>query len=194
MEKKQMRQQMIEQLKQMAPHTYQTRCEHMIERLLKEPSVMEGETIAVTMSAFPEVETRGLIEKLWEMGKKIAIPKCHPQTRAMQFYEITSFSQLETVYLHIEEPVPALCEEVGKEDIDTIIVPGVVFNKEGYRIGFGGGYYDRYLPGLKAAKLALAFDEQIVEYVPVDLHDIPVDVLITDVRRLDARQERGDNA
>lgn len=188
--KKQIRQQMIQQLKQMNAHTYKERCEKIMARLWKEPSIIEGKTIAVTMSAFPEVETRAIIASLWQQGKRVAVPKSEPKARAMQFYELTSFTQLETVYLHIEEPIPTVCNPVAKHEIDTIIVPGVVFNQAGYRIGFGGGYYDRYLPGMEATKIALAFDEQILDQIPTDAHDIPVDYIVTDQRSICARNER----
>ncbi|WP_274517235.1 5-formyltetrahydrofolate cyclo-ligase, partial [Lysinibacillus boronitolerans] len=74
----------------------------------------------MTISNMPEVDTILLIEELWKLGKKVAVPKCHPKTREMSFYVIESFSQLETVYMHLREPIPAICEFVDANEMDII--------------------------------------------------------------------------
>ena len=65
--------------------------------------------------------------------------------------------------MDILEPIEDMTERVEKEDIDVIIVPGIVFDKKGYRIGYGGGYYDRYIPGFTGQLLSLAFEQQLIE-------------------------------
>ena len=98
----------------------------------------------------------------------------------MSFYVIESFSQLETVYMHLREPIPAICEFVDANEMDIIVVPGVVFDPYGYRIGYGGGYYDRYVLNYNKGKLmSLLFDEQIIDCVPTEAHDCPVDIMVT---------------
>ncbi|MGM9951635.1 MAG: 5-formyltetrahydrofolate cyclo-ligase [Lysinibacillus sp.] len=190
MDKKEIRNRVRRRLKEMDEGTYLSRSALIRTRLLQEPSIIEGETIAVTISGFPEVETRHIIEAFWEMGKTVAVPKCEPGTRNMTFYAIADFSQLEKVYMGIEEPIVDRTEYVAKEQIDVMIVPGVVFDEAGYRIGFGGGYYDRYLPGFKGEKVSLAFEEQVVGSIPAASHDIPVDIILTDRKRIHARANR----
>ena len=189
-DKKELRNSVRRDLKEMDEVTYLSRSSLICTRLLQEPSIIEGGTIAVTISGFPEVETRHIIEAFWKMGKTVAVPKCEPETRTMTFYTITDFSQLEKVYMGIEEPIADRAEYVAKERIDVMIVPGVVFNEAGYRIGFGGGYYDRYLPGFRGETVSLAFEEQVVASIPAAAHDIPVDIILTDQRRIHARVNR----
>ena len=80
-----------------------------------------------------------------------------PKTREMSFYAIESFAQLETVYMHLREPIPAKSEFVDANEMDIIVVPGVVFDPYGYRIGYGGGYYDRYVLNYNKGKLMSLF-------------------------------------
>ena len=181
---------MRQQLKRMDEETYFRRSRLILQRLLQEPSIIKGKTIAVTISGFPEVETREMIKALWELDKIVAVPKCEPKTREMDFYAITSFEQLETVYLNIAEPKVIETTYTPKEEIDVIIVPGVVFNEIGYRVGFGGGYYDRYLSAFNGEKLSIAFDEQIADAIPTEVHDIPVNIILTDKRRIHCAANR----
>lgn len=190
MDKKVIRNNMRQQLKRMDEETYFHRSRLILQRLLQEPSIIKGKTIAVTMSGFPEVETREIIKALWGMKKIVAVPKCEPKTHKMDFYAIINFDQLETVYLNIEEPKIVETTSISKQEIDVIIVPGVVFNEVGYRVGFGGGYYDRYLLAFNGEKMSIAFDEQIVGDVPTETHDIPVNIILTDKRRIHCAANR----
>lgn len=190
MDKKTIRNDMRQHLKRMDEETYFHRSRLILQRLLQELSIIEGKTIAVTMSGFPEVETREIIKALWGLKKNVAVPKCEPKTHEMDFYVITNFEQLETVYLKIEEPKVIETTYISKREIDVIIVPGVVFNEIGYRVGFGGGYYDRYLSAFSGEKLSIAFDEQIADAIPTEAHDIPVNIILTDKRRIHCAANR----
>jgi 5-formyltetrahydrofolate cyclo-ligase len=140
----------------------------------------EARVIAATVSRNKEVNTKAIIERAWRDGKKVAVPKCNPTTSQMVFYEITNFSQLETVYYGLAEPIVEETVPVSKSSIDLLLVPGVVYSKNGYRIGYGGGYYDRYLTDYTGQKLSLAFDCQVVSEVPYESHDIPVEYILTE--------------
>lgn len=164
----------------------------VVKKVLQEPYIIEAKTIGITISHKPEVDTISFIEELWQLGKKVAVPKCNPKTREMSFYVIETFAQLETVYMHLREPIPERCEFVDANDMDVILVPGVVFDEAGYRIGYGGGYYDRYVLNYKKGKLiSLLFDEQIVHHVPTEAHDCPVDIIVTPTKRIDCQLHRG---
>ena len=190
MNKKKIRNDMRQLLKRMDEETYIYRSRLILQRLLQEPCILKGKTIAVTMSVFPEVETHEIIKALWKMGKIVAVPKCEPKTHTMEFYAISNFDQLETVYLNIEEPKTSETTYISKQEIDVIIVPGVVFNEAGYRVGFGGGYYDRYLSVFNGEKISIAFDEQIVGAVPTEVHDIPVNIILSEKRRIHCAANR----
>lgn len=180
MNKIQLRETTLDVLRQLSTEQYEKRSSALMQNLLRMPVVQQAQTIAITVSAFPEVHTQAIIEALWRLKKTVVVPKCLPSTREMDFYAIASFDQLERVYLHLYEPIPTETKYVAPAQIDVIIVPGVVYNKEGYRIGFGGGYYDRYLPKTPATRISLAFQEQIHATIPYAIHDCPVHYIITD--------------
>ncbi|MEO4052390.1 5-formyltetrahydrofolate cyclo-ligase [Solibacillus sp. CAU 1738] len=190
MDKHTIRQQVRAVINNIPNEQYQERSFMMRKQLLKEPSIIEGKTIAVTISAFPEVDTIAIVEELWRLGKTVAVPKCHPKTREMSFYAIGNFNQLETVYMDLKEPITEKTKLIAKEDIDTIIVPGIVFDEKGYRIGYGGGYYDRYLQGYNGKLIAIAFKEQLVNHVPTETHDLPVHTIITETGRINCVANR----
>lgn len=180
MDKQSMREEMQAALANISYEEYKTRSQMIGRKLMQEPSIKEGKTIAITMSNKPEVDTAAIIEALWQLGKRVCIPKCGPK-RTMDFYEIDGFFQTERSKMAILEPIPELTQHVEKRELDVIIVPGIVFDPRGYRIGFGGGYYDRFLAGYTGKTIALAFDEQVVPLVPTDHYDLPVERIITDV-------------
>ncbi|MGE7951674.1 5-formyltetrahydrofolate cyclo-ligase [Lysinibacillus xylanilyticus] len=194
MNKTTLRNEVREALSKMSEAAYQDRSFIVAKNVLQEPYIIEANTIGITISNKPEVDTIQLIEELWQLGKKVAVPKCNPKTREMTFYAIDSFAQLETVYMHLREPIPEKCEFVDANEMDVILVPGVVFDKFGYRIGYGGGYYDRYVLNCSKGKLvSLLFDEQLYEQVPTDAHDCPVDIIVTPTKRIDCVTQRGAN-
>jgi len=105
MEKADQRKKMIEMLKAMQPDEHQMKSDRIVEFLKADEEFQKAETVGVTISAFPEVDTHRLIEYCWKAGKKTVVPKCDPVTRAMTFRIIEDFSQLETVYMRLGEPV-----------------------------------------------------------------------------------------
>ena len=125
-----------------------------------------------------EVNTYPIIEKAWEEGKKVVVPKCNKGTRTMSFRQINNFDRLETVYMNLREPIPGLTEEVNMDEIDLQIVPGVAYTERGERIGYGGGYYDRYLVHYKGKTLSLAYDFQMVKHIPVEPFDKNIEKLL----------------
>lgn len=190
MNKKLLRNQVRHSLQEMDSEQFKLSSLHIKRKLFKEPSVLEGKTIAITISNKQEVDTKEIIESLWILKKKVVVPKCNPVDRSMNFYEIENFNQLENVYMDLLEPNPECTKLVPSENIDCIIVPGIVFDIKGYRIGYGGGYYDRYLSQFKGILISLAFNIQIRKNVPVEDFDIPVDLILTETDRIDCMKNR----
>lgn len=180
MDKSNQRKNMINQLNDMNPDDYRKKSDEIIEHLLNDLEFQRANVIGLTISAFPEVDTHRLIEECWKAGKKTVVPKCDSLSRAMTFREIKDFSQLETVYMKLLEPIIEVTEKVDPEQIDLLLVPGVVFSQDGYRVGFGGGYYDRYLTRFKGPTISIAFANQLVESVSVETHDLPVQRICTE--------------
>ncbi|MGN7387833.1 5-formyltetrahydrofolate cyclo-ligase [Sporosarcina sp. SAFN-015] len=184
------RKQMITIMKDMNHSEHASLSAAILERLHACEEYTLAQTIGVTISRFPEVDTIALIESAWSLGKRIAVPKCKPDTREMDFRLINSFDDLETIYMDLKEPVVERTISVDKHQIDLQIVPGVVFSDEGFRIGFGGGYYDRYLTNYNGNRISLALDIQTSKEVPIEEHDIPVNKIITEKRVIQCREIR----
>ena len=180
MKKSVFRNEMIKQLKSMEIQAYKQKSIAIKKNLLNSKEFLNASIIGVTISRFPEVDTRPIIEAAWKLGKKIVVPKCENQTRAMDFRLINSYDSLEKVYLDLQEPIIAKTISVKKDEIDMQIVPGVVYADDGFRIGFGGGYYDRYLIDFPGDMVSLAFEKQTGQIIPFEAHDIPVRKIFTE--------------
>jgi 5-formyltetrahydrofolate cyclo-ligase len=128
-----------------------------------------------------EVDVTIIIRHALKNKKNIILPRIHDQELKL-FYVDNLKKQLERGAYGIMEPTPSLCSPAKISDIDLVVVPGISFDKNLNRLGYGGGYYDKLLlhipEGVK--KIALCFDIQVVDSIPVSEHDIKVDILITD--------------
>ena len=147
----------------------------LTERLLQHPFYQEAEVIATYLSFSHEFQTQELIEQALKDGKKVLIPKTYPKGR-MEFV-VYDPQQLKKTSFGLLEPQGNM-EVVDASQIDLIHVPGLAFTTEGYRIGYGGGYYDRYLEHFVGQSLSTIYPCQVQEFNLED-HDIPVqEVLI----------------
>lgn len=147
---------------------------------LELPEYREAEYIFAYIDCKNEVQTGEILKKCWQDGKHVAVPKVFGEI--MRFYEIFSYEDLEEGYFGIREPKHLQLQETVAED-GLMILPGVAFDEEKHRVGYGGGFYDRYLeehPDMK--KIALAFEFQIFEEVPFESFDKQPDKIITETR------------
>ncbi|ARD46798.1 5-formyltetrahydrofolate cyclo-ligase [Sporosarcina sp. P37] len=190
MEKQLFRKQVLQQLHQLSPSDHERKSAAITDKVLASDEFKYAQTIGITLSRFPEVDTHRLIEIAWQAGKRIAIPRCISSTREMDFRLIDSFDQTEIVYMDLKEPKIDMTRPVKPEEIDLQIVPGVVYSKAGYRIGFGGGYYDRYLVNFPYETISLAFHCQIRDNIKVEPHDVPVSYIYTDEHIIDCQKVR----
>ncbi|MGM7721124.1 5-formyltetrahydrofolate cyclo-ligase [Metabacillus sp. Hm71] len=184
MEKKDLRKLIKNKLAEMTEDEYWNFSKDIQQRLFCLPAWNNAHTIAVTISTGQEVDTKGIIEKAWEEKKRVVVPKCDPAGKTMAFRQITSFDQLEPAFFGLLEPKIEETVEMGPRQIDLIIVPGICFDRKRYRIGYGGGYYDRYLTKYTNDTLSLAFSMQMVEKVPREKHDIPVSKILTECEEI----------
>lgn len=177
--KKELRKNIIHTLRQINENTFIKWSDLIAEQITSLPEWKSAKTIGITIAGAHEINTEKIIRFAWDEKKNVVVPKCNPLTKAMDFRRITSFSQLEVVYFGIKEPIEHQTEKFEPEEIDLLIVPGLCFTKEGYRLGHGGGYYDRYLTTYDGQTISLAFPVQIVNSLPIEHFDIPVKKLIT---------------
>lgn len=145
----------------------------------------EAKNIFIYISYDSEINTKGIIKKALRDNKKIYVPRTEFKTRLMDAVEITSLNNLiESEYGILEPSVEE--PHIDPNEIDLIVVPGVAFDRNGGRMGYGAGFYDRYFKKInednmkKVIKLALAYDFQILEKIPMNEQDVPVNYIITE--------------
>lgn len=180
MDKEQLRKAMKAKLKCIPIEIYKQKCLFIYRRLYRESVWKNANTIGITLSINQEVETREIIKRAWELKKSVAVPKANPISHELTFYAIQSFEQLEKGHFGIMEPKVESAAVVDNDEIDLLFVPGLVFDRNGYRIGYGGGYYDRYLAQFKQKTISLAFACQIVDKIQRFDYDKPVNCIITE--------------
>lgn len=174
--KSELRKQVLYEMKAISQEQKQAIDQALTERLLHHPFYQEAKVIATYLSFPHEFQTQGLIEQALKDGKKVLIPKTYPKGR-MDFV-VYDPQQLVKTSFGLLEPQGDL-EVVDASQIDLIHVPGLAFKMEGYRIGYGGGYYDRYLEHFTGHTLSTIYPCQIQDFIP-EKHDIPVEEVLID--------------
>lgn len=152
--------------------------EKLAERFLSLEQVRDGKTFFLFYGVGKELNTRPLIRRLLEEGKRVALPICLPG-RQMEAREIRSPDEVRPGRFGIPEPGTD-CPPIPKEEIDVVLVPNLLCDRDGYRLGYGGGYYDRWLTGFTGLTVALCPPERLVDELPREPFDIPVDLVISE--------------
>lgn len=149
----------------------------LAERLFETAQYRDCRALYAYLSFNQEVRTDPIIERAWADGKRVAVPKVIG--REMIFIWLDSFDVLRSGYYGIPEPVGD--GPVADDRTALVLMPGLAFDPEGHRVGYGGGFYDRFLEAEPNHPLvALCYDFQMFDSLKVESHDIPVDVVITD--------------
>ena len=140
-----------------------------------------AKTILIYMSTPIEIDTIGIIKKAWTDGKRVAVPRCIPDTRDMEFHYIESLDQLSIGSFSVMEPNPDL-PVVTDFSGCLMIVPGMHFDMKGYRIGYGKGYYDRYMVRFTGISAGLCYSAELKPFLYHGKYDRHVDIVVTDKR------------
>lgn len=140
----------------------------------------EVSTVLLYCAKPVEIDTKLLIERASALGKTVAVPRCVPGTREMDFYVITSFDDLEKGAFGVLEPIPEKCRKLNDFTSSVCIVPALVYDKQGFRLGYGKGYYDRFLSGYKGNCIGLAYSDWVKESLPHGKFDRKVDIIVTE--------------
>ncbi|MBF0318128.1 MAG: 5-formyltetrahydrofolate cyclo-ligase [Nitrospirae bacterium] len=153
--------------------------------LLRLKEFKDATTVMFYASFRSEPETLTIIEYALGSGKLVALPKVDVQRRRLDVYEIRRKSEIVSGCMNIPEPDVSQSRRIDTERLsrfDLIVTPGVAFDVYGGRLGYGGGFYDRLLSSMhrKPLLIALAYVQQIVNDVPMQAHDMRVDMIITD--------------
>ena len=146
----------------------------------------QASTVYTYLSVRDEVDTRLLIERAQDEGKRVALPRVVPHTRQMRWLEVTSIDCLEVGSFGLEEPPLEGCLELDPagEATDVALVPGLCFDDAGHRMGYGGGFYDAFLAVFRGRSLGLARPfERVGELAFLEPHDRAVDVVVSGERQ-----------
>jgi 5-formyltetrahydrofolate cyclo-ligase len=155
------------------------------DRLLSLDEIKGANLIFFFASFRSEVDTLEPMRSLLAEGRRVVLPKVARENHLLLLYEVKGLEELVPGYMGIPEP-SVLTEEraVAVNEIKAVVIPGAGFDREGNRIGYGGGYYDRLLSSLgsNVPVIAPAYEEQVVDSVPSEPHDIKVSMIVTDRR------------
>jgi 5-formyltetrahydrofolate cyclo-ligase len=164
------------------PDLHQQWSEAIARRVLAHPGYLAANTVMAYVAFRGEVDTAKIIRASWAEGKRVVLPRCAPGEKSLELYVVEEAGQLAPGAYGILEPVPVQCRRVHDSEVELVCVPGVAFTREGGRLGYGGGYYDRFLASLRAGvtSLGLAFELQLVASIPLGEHDHRVTGVVTE--------------
>ncbi len=157
------------------------------QRLLNFANFVEANIAMLYINNTGEVASLNIIKRCLDLRKIIVLPAFDSNKFRMKLYKIENTEKcLKYGSRGMLEPDPSKCKPVPIESLDIVVVPGVVFDEKGGRIGSGDGYYDRFILKLPITtrKISIAFEEQIISHVPMEYHDKYVDILITNERTI----------
>lgn len=183
LEKKELRRRVREELSALSRAELIRSDDALFARFLALPQVEEAKTIfAFWGIPGKEPDTSRLIGELVRRGKTVGLPRMLPGHR-MEVRRFDPDRPLVKASFGISEPEED-CPLLDREDIDLVLVPAVCYDGCGYRLGFGGGYYDRWLEGFSGVKVGLCRGAVLREAVPIEAHDARVDLLLTEAESL----------
>ena len=175
MNKKELRNKIREQKRAMTPQQIESASQKLVELFLATEQYRQAKTIYGYLPYNQEVRTVPLLEQALTDGKKVAVPKIYGDE--MRFIYLPDLNQVEKGYSGIPEPIED--GPLGDDPTALVLMPGMAFDEEGHRIGYGGGFYDKFLANEPDhPTIALCYDFQIVKELPTEEFDVPVDLVL----------------
>jgi len=175
MDKKELRRQIREQKRAMTEEQIVTASQRLSELFLNCPQYKSAKTIYGYLPYNQEVRTVPMLEQAMKDGKRVAVPKCYGDE--MRFIYMDDLSKVEKGYANIPEPIADA--PVADDKTALVLMPGMAFTKDGKRMGYGGGFYDKFLAAEpNHPTVALCYDFQMVADLPTEDYDIPVDCVL----------------
>jgi len=183
-QKKELRREILSKRSRIEPELLQKLSEAVCQKVLASRFFQEARTLMIYLDFRNEVMTRGIIEAAWRQSKRTAVPVCRREPFGLIASELFSFEDLTPGTWGILEPKADCLRPVPPAELDLVLVPGVAFDLQGNRLGYGAGYYDRFLTTIRpdCVTAALAFEEQVLPRIEAESHDVPVQWVITPER------------
>lgn len=177
MDKFAIRKEMSQRRLAMEESTYQELSDLIFTKVINDEQFQKAHHLGLYVSFRNEVDTRKIIQYCLENGKRVSVPRVLGET--MEFFEIDSVAQLESGFATILEPTTAQMTE--KNAMDIIYVPMLAYDKTLNRIGYGKGFYDKYLKGYSNLTIGLAFSFQEIDYIETNNFDFPLDFIYNEL-------------
>lgn len=175
MDKKELRRSIREQKRAMTETEIITRSAKLRELFLASEAYKNAKTIYGYLPYNQEVRTVPMLEQALKDGKRVAVPKCYGEE--MKFIFLDDLSKVEKGYANIPEPIAD--EPVADDETALVLMPGLAFDPQGHRVGYGGGFYDKFLSREpNHPTLALCYEFQMLPSLETEEHDIPVDYVL----------------
>lgn len=194
--KKQLRQKYRTIRQQMHPAEKEWYDRAIFSRLIDMPFYKRAESVLCFVSTEIEVDTEAILLKVLADGKKLAVPKCLDRKGNMDFFQIHSLQELSPGEFSLMEPDPAKAPRFTAYQNSICVLPAFAFDREGYRLGFGMGYYDRFLHRFTGLKVGICYNSCIAPSLPHGRFDVPADYIITPKYTLTVRktaaEDKGD--
>jgi 5-formyltetrahydrofolate cyclo-ligase len=186
--KKTLREQFLTKRKALSPSERDNKSDFIKHRLFSTPWYRSAQNILFYVSFNNEVDTHRMIKEALRNGKTVLVPKTNTRNNTICASQLLSWEDLATGAYSIKEPREECIRKVPASSVELLIVPGVVFDFCGYRIGYGMGYYDRLLKEtIHAHSIGLAFECQLIKSIPAEEHDEKVEMIITEDRSIQCR-------
>lgn len=186
LDKKRIRKKLLNERKNMREEDVKDLSEKIINKIKKIPVYQTSKTIMIYLSFENEVDSSELVRDCFENGKRVVVPYCIKEDKSIIPTEIKDLNiDLSEAKMGYLQPKKDSLNPVDISDIDLIILPGIAFDRKGYRVGFGAGYYDRFLGivNFEIPTIGVAYDFQIVDsFIKMESYDIPVDYVMTEER------------
>ncbi len=180
--KKALRKEMIKQRRNLDAEVWEQKSQNILKFVMNYHYPKDVKNIMIFMDFRKEVKTKPIIEWLWKQGYQVIIPRVVKDNPILELCVINSFDDMEISSMGILEPKSNHNQFLEANDVDFVFMPGVAFTVNGGRLGYGGGFYDQLIPLMpdNTPLIALAFDLQIVDTLPLEDHDIRIHKLITE--------------
>jgi len=175
------RKELLEKRNKLSTYEILKKSNKILEKLKGLEEFSKASVFACYISFGSEVYTHGLIKEYVER-KKVLVPVVNKESKEIFLAHIKSWKELDSGAYGILEPRKEFLRPVGYNEVEVIIVPGIAFDENGNRIGYGEGYFDKLLGNINAFKIALAYDFQVLKKIPNEKHDIKMDIIVTERR------------
>lgn len=189
MAKADLRRELGDRLAALEPERARAAAERAAGRALRVPELARAGRVLACLSFGPELDTWPLVDRLLEAGRELYVPRADPRDGRLHVHRYPC--PLETLSFGLRQPprgTPELAPEAIDSTLDAVLVLGLAFDRRGFRLGHGRGYFDRFFARHRVPGVGLAYDFQLLERLPVEPHDEPMRVVVTDAAV--ARPER----